>query len=300
MSESQPPSGPDFTKVGFGAMGNVEVRYDAAQHTTQNVTNDSSSTSHIHHDDKSQHVDQSVTNQTTVHQSGLSPRTLLAIVAVLIAGFAVIAIALRPGTQQTVVVPQPGNGTSAAMPSVPATSGPGTVTPSLPSPSTATLDLKLNKSSYKVDDLMEITVTSQQAGNLYVLAVWGDGRVDTLFPNSLRPDPKIAAGTRIILPTDFPPTADGQVLRYPMSMPALPGNPASATESIIAVLSPSPLNMPQSTELASMPGFAAVGMLDDPDFRTRGPQPKFMKLQSGARLDFGGLPQAAVHYDVHR
>ena len=66
------------------------------------------------------------------------------------------------------------------------------------------------------------------------------------------------------------------------------------------MLSPAPLALPQSTELDSAPGFAAVGMLDDPDFRTRGPQPKFMKMQEGPTLQFGSLPQSAVHYDVYR
>ncbi|MFZ4767428.1 MAG: DUF4384 domain-containing protein [Roseimicrobium sp.] len=172
----------------------------------------------------------------------------------------------------------------------------------MPAPSAVVelIQVKLNRPSYKVGEEMHITVTSPQAGYLYVLAVWADGRVDTLFPNTLRPDARVAAGTRLRLPDDLPPNAQQERLTYPMSMPALSGNPASATESILAVLSPAPLDLPKSTELQSLPGFAAVGTMDDPDFRTRGPQPKFIKMQKAPPLDFGTLPQAALHYEIRR
>jgi hypothetical protein len=66
------------------------------------------------------------------------------------------------------------------------------------------------------------------------------------------------------------------------------------------VLSPAPLDLPKSTELESSPGFAAVGTIEDPDFRTRGPQPKFIKMQKAQTLDFSTMPRAVVHYQIHR
>jgi hypothetical protein len=314
MSDTPPSSSPDFTKVGFGAMGNVEVRHDASQHS--------------HHEDKSQHSHvhyhvppatppwqpPETTNASgSNHGSGGSRHLTINIVFGL-GGLGLLFLLLKQPQHQPapIIVPpihienkiNSDNHTVVPPEKPPVIAPPPVVVPppAVTPPATVTevLQVKLNRPSYKVDELMEITVTSQQAGFLYVLAVWADGRVDTLFPNSLRSDAKVAAGAQIHLPADLPPAADGRVLRYPMAMPALPGNPTRATESILAVLSPAPLALPQSTELASVPGFAAVGMLDDPDFRTRGPQPKFMKMQKGPTLEFGALPQAAVHYDVYR
>lgn len=313
MPDSPSPSHPDYSKVGYGALGNVDVRHDASQHTTHNTTNNTTNhstntnTSHTHQEDNSQHhhVDQRVTKNTTVHQSGIPPVVFFGIICVIVAGLVLTILALKQGTPQQAVITIP-TAPLDPVPTPPVMAAQDSNTP--PSPATALpappnarpLELTLNRSSYAEGQLMEITVASQQAGYLYVLAVWGDGRVDTLFPNSLMPNAKITAGTRLRLPNDFPPTAGGEVLRYPMGMPALPGNPATATESILAVLSPAPLNLPKSTELASMPGFAAVGMMSDPEFRSRGPQPKYMKMQKAPTLDFGALPQAAVHYEVHR
>lgn len=280
MPDDTPPSqAPNFTKAGFGASGDVNNVYDASRHS--------------HHEDKSQH--------SHVHYHGIPPTcpsvdlqvspksrsggyadsgSKLHLTINIFVGLGALGLFfwfIKPEVIETLPWLKP-----------------------TPAPAVELIRVKLNRPSYKVDELMEITVTSQQAGYLYVLAVWADGRVDTLFPNSLRPDAKITAGTKIQLPRDFPPTGDGLVLRYPMAMPALPGNPTHATESILAVLSPAPLALPQSTELASAPGFAAVGMLNDPDFRTRGPQPKFMKMQVGPTIEFGSLPQAAVHYEIYR
>lgn len=324
MNENEPSSAPDFTKVGFGALGNVDVRHDASQHTTTNTTNNSSSASHTHHEDKSQHIDQSVTKQTTINNAGISYKivvgivvAIFAIICVVIAGFVLQTLALRPthgdvkvpinhlsGQKKTPVEQVAKIRESVMAPAAPPvqitinnqTTAP-VPTPLLPAPR---FTVELNQTSYKVGEDMHITVTSPQAGYLYVLAVWADGRVDTLFPNSLRPDARIAAGTRLRLPDDFPPNASQERLTYPMSMPALSGHPTSATESILAVLSPAPLDLPKSTELQSLPGFAAVGTMDDPDFRTRGPQPKFIKMQKAPTLDFGTLPQAAVHYEIRR
>lgn len=271
------------------------------------------------------HVDQSITKQTTINNTGISNKVvvgiivaILAIICVVIAGFVLQTLALRaplsdvlppiesileqvttPAEKDTktqveqVMAPAAppmqitiNNQTSAPVP-----------TPALPAP---VFSVKLNQSSYKVGEEMHITVTSPEAGYLYVLAVWADGRVDTLFPNSLRPDARVAAGTRLRLPDDLPPNAQQERLTYPTSMPALSGNPASAIESILAVLSPAPLDLPKSTELESSPGFAAVGTIEDPDFRTRGPQPKFIKMQKAQTLDFSTMPRAVVHYQIHR
>jgi hypothetical protein len=317
MNENESSSAPNFTKAGMGAMGDVNNVYDASQ----NTTNNSSNTSHTHHEDKSQHVDQSVTKQTTINNAGISNKVVVgiivaifAIICVVIAGFVLQTLALRaPQRDATVSVDAPGMKNRAstladkdAMTSAPVpvqiTINNQTAASATPTPSAApqALTVALNQPSYKVGEEMHITVTSPQAGYLYVLAVWADGRVDTLFPNSLRPDAKVAAGTTLRLPDDFPPNERQERLTYPMSMPALSGNPASATESILAVLSPAPLDLPKSTELESLPGFAAVGVMDDPDFRTRGPQPKFIKMQKAPMLDFGTLPQAAVHYEIRR
>lgn len=297
-SPSPSPSHPDFSKTGYGALGNVDVRHDASQHTTHDTTNHNTSTSHTHthQEDNSQHhhIDQRVTKHTTVHQSGISPMMVVGIIGVIIAGLLLTILALRQDTPPPAVIVTPPLG---PLPSPPLMAAPAT---GLPPTTARPLELTLNHSSYAEGQLMEITVTSRQPGHLYVLAVWADGRVDTLFPNTLRPDGRIKAGSQLRLPNDLPPTAGGEVLRYPMAMPALPGNPAAAAESIIAVLSPTPLNLPQSTELQSTPGFAAVGIMNDPEFRSRGPQPKFMKMQKAPTLDFGDLPQAAIHYEVHR
>jgi len=256
------------------------------------------------------HVDQSITKQTTINNTGISNKVvvgiivaILAIICVVIAGFVLQTLALRAPLsdvlppiesilEQVMAPAAPpmqitiNNQTSAPVP-----------TPALPAP---VFSVKLNQSSYKVGEEMHITVTSPEAGYLYVLAVWADGRVDTLFPNSLRPDARVAAGTRLRLPDDLPPNAQQERLTYPTSMPALSGNPASAIESILAVLSPAPLDLPQSTELESSPGFAAEGTSEDPDFRTRGPQPKFIKMQKAQTLDFSTMPRAVVHYQIHR
>ena len=282
-------------------MGDVNNVYDASRHTT----NHSTSSSHSHHEDKSQHYDQSVTKQVTVHNAGMSPVVMFAMVGVVVAGFVLMALALRPPLRDS----SPHADLSGSQNFVSATLAKDAkeimepVTPLKMSPMTEpvpTLDVRLNQSSYKVGDLLQINVTSLQAGHLYVLAVWADGRVDTLFPNSLHPEAKIAAGTSLRLPDDFPPNETQGILTYPLSMPQLPGNPASATESILAVLSPVPLDLPKSTELKSIPFFAAVGVMDDPEFRTRGPQPKFLKMQKSSMFDFGALPQAAVHYEIRR
>jgi hypothetical protein len=285
-------------------MGNVEVRHDASQHATHH----SSSSSHTHHEDKSQHIDQSTKVEKTSH--GMHPMLVVVLVCVIFVGSILIIVATRSAMSSqsgvgplaatvpptVVVIEQTSQSAKPAeknvSPPAAATSGP------LTQPPHGELQLALNQSSYKEGDLMEITLSTRQAGHLYVLAVWADGRVDTLFPNSLRPESWIEAGTRLTLPADLPPTKDGRVLTYPMAMPDLPGQPAQALESILAVLSPEPLNLPKSTELASSPGFAALGMMQDPGFRTRGPQPQFIDMRDVPRLDFGDLPQAAVHYRI--
>lgn len=253
-------------------------------------------------------------DQSSTHiHSGLSGRVALALVGLIVLGFAFTIHLLRHShpTQPPIVV-LPASAPQQSPPSRklpkdeprPATQAPqnAAALPFKPveTPHQEPLTLHLNRSSYRVGDLMEISLTIRQAGHLQVLAVWADGRVDTLFPNSLRPDGRVSAGTTLRLPQDLPPTADGQVLRYPMAMPDLPGNPDFATESIIAVLSPTPLPLPKAQDLPAAPGFTPIGILADLDFRKRGPQPQFIRLKQAPTLDFGGLPQAAVHYEIHR
>lgn len=313
-----PESSPDFSNVGMGAEGNVHVNHDASQHVTSHHTTtthtthhhtDTSRTENVHHDNSDRRIDQSTTH---VH-SGLSGRVALALAGVIVLGFAVTAYLLRPqppAPAPLVVLPAPSPVVVAPpsrtlpkdepAPRMEAAATTPVVVKPVAAPEGRALEISLNRSSYRVGDLMEITVTTRQAGHLHVLAVWADGRVDTLFPNTLRPDARVSAGTTLRLPNDLPATADGQVLRYPMALPDLPGNPDHAVESIIAVLSPTPLSLPAPVDLASAPGFAAVGMIADADFRTRGPQPQFIRLKQAPTLDFGGLPQAAVHYEIRR
>jgi len=104
MSDTPPPSSPDFTKVGFGAMGNVEVKHDASQHTTHN----SSSASHVHQEDKSTSYNNHVTHQKTTQVSGMHPLLVLALVAILIIGGLLMVMTLRQTPQNTsAVTPTP-------------------------------------------------------------------------------------------------------------------------------------------------------------------------------------------------
>ncbi len=104
MSDTPSPTGPDFTKVGFGAMGNVEVKHDASQHTTHNTAN----STHTHNDDKSTHHHSSVTHQKTTQVSGMHPLLVLALVAILIIGGLLMVMTLRQTPQITsAVTPTP-------------------------------------------------------------------------------------------------------------------------------------------------------------------------------------------------
>ena len=104
MSTTPPPSSPDFSKAGFGAMGNVEVKHDASQHTTNN----SSSTSHVHQEDKSTSYNNHVTHQKTTQVSGMHPLLVLALVAILIIGGLLMVMTLRQTPQNTsAVTPTP-------------------------------------------------------------------------------------------------------------------------------------------------------------------------------------------------
>jgi hypothetical protein len=135
-------------------------------------------------------------------------------------------------------------------------------------------------------------------GYLYVFAVWADGSVVTLFPNPLRPESFLNAGTSLHLPDDLPALPDGRVLQYPMEMPALPGAPTIMNEHVIAVLSPIPMKLPAGADNFG-PGFGSVGRLNDPTLATRGPSPRFLKLET-ITLNFENLPQSAVHYELRK
>ncbi|MCB1212245.1 MAG: DUF4384 domain-containing protein [Verrucomicrobiales bacterium] len=161
-----------------------------------------------------------------------------------------------------------------------------------PRPISQALKLNLNKLSYEEGELMTLSVEIPEDGYLYLYAVWADGRVDTLYPNELRPDAFQKAGTTLRLPGDLPPAPDGTVMRYPMGMPQLPGDPQIVTESIVAVLSKVPMKP------ISRAG-SGLGTLKDPGLRTRGPQPTYMQLDT-QRLDFTGLPHHAVSYTIRR
>ena len=163
--------------------------------------------------------------------------------------------------------------------------------PPPPPPAVTPLTVSLNQSSYREGDLMDITIDVPQDGYVYVYAVWADGKVDTLYPNELRPDAFMKAG-RLRLPQDLPPAPNGSVMRYPMAMPTLPGDPDSVTESIIAVVSPVPMKPVRA------PG-GGLGTLSDPGLRTRGPRPTYVQLDA-QRLDFTGLPHQAVSYTIRR
>jgi outer membrane protein OmpA-like peptidoglycan-associated protein len=113
MPDDTSPSSPDFTKVGFGAMGNVEVKHDASQHTTHSTTQHSQA----HHEDKSTSYNNHVTHQKTTQVSGMHPLLVLALVAILIIGGVLMVMALKPASQtpaattppapSVVIMPQP-------------------------------------------------------------------------------------------------------------------------------------------------------------------------------------------------
>src|SRR5205807_998041 len=54
--------------------------------------------------------------------------------------------------------------------------------------------------TYAVDDEVVITVTSAQAGYLYVFNVDGDGNIVCLFPNKYQTKNDIPAGTPVVIP----------------------------------------------------------------------------------------------------
>lgn len=104
MSAAPSPSSPDLSKVGFGAMGNVEVKHDASQHTTHNTSNNTQ----VHQEDKSTSYNNHVTHQKTTQVSGMHPLLVLALVAILIIGGLLMVMTLRQTPQITsAVTPTP-------------------------------------------------------------------------------------------------------------------------------------------------------------------------------------------------
>lgn len=93
MSDKPPPTSPDYSQTGYGALGDVKVEHDASQHTTHHTTN----TSHVH--------------QKTTQVSGMHPRQVLALVALLILGGVLLVMALRSTPQPAAIIaPAPGQG----------------------------------------------------------------------------------------------------------------------------------------------------------------------------------------------
>lgn len=104
MSDKPRPSSPDYSRTGYGALGDVKVEHDASQHTTHHTTN----TSHVHQEDKSTRYHSQVTHQKTTQVSGMHPLLVLALVALLILGGVLLVMALRPTSQPlTIIAPAP-------------------------------------------------------------------------------------------------------------------------------------------------------------------------------------------------
>ncbi|WP_395744790.1 DUF4384 domain-containing protein [Prosthecobacter sp.] len=218
---SSSAASPDFSKVGFGAMGNVEVRHDASQHTTHHVTHDSSTISHTHHDDKSQHIDQSVNQQTTIHHAGLSPMVLFAITCVIIAGFLLTILALRsapagagggqPQSVPAIVIENKPvvQVDSAMVPQAPRTGEvtqvPGPATVSLPEIVLAEVGVVADgrftpRTSFKSGELLTLRLKVSRACHVRVLYQPAQGDPVWMYPESSTGSDAVSGGREVLIP----------------------------------------------------------------------------------------------------
>ncbi|MBL9131714.1 MAG: hypothetical protein JNG86_10975 [Verrucomicrobiaceae bacterium] len=260
MNENEPTSGPNFTKAGLGAMGDVNNVYDASRHTTNHTTNHSSSTSQAHHEDKSQHIDQSVTKQTTVHQSGLSQTALFAIICVVVAGFVLVILAMNNARTPTppladagkiLPAPEPpakqpvDTGSTAKDASAPKAEprvSPPSPPPSLPSDAGLQLVFDRADRTYYDQDKQALRITVPKRGYLYAASVWADGQMRILcHPAILTPKPgAVEAGQTVDVPVinmSFTPpdpsaATTEEEIRVVLSDTLLPGIPADRRADI--------------------------------------------------------------------
>jgi hypothetical protein len=229
MSDQPASSAPDFTKAGMGAMGDVNNVYDASQQTTNNTTNNSSSTSHTQHEDKSQHIDQSVTKQTTIHHSGLSPMVLFALTCVIIAGFLFAILALKsessssPGSSGSNDKPAPGPATvvqvnmqgasTVEMKSPQPVVTTASSLPSMSSTTTASPPLILSadvgvfaagqftpRTSFKTNELLTLRLRVSRACQARVLYQPAQGDPMLMFPESGGGSSTVLAGVDVFIP----------------------------------------------------------------------------------------------------
>ncbi len=161
------------------------------------------------------------------------------------------------------------------------------------------------RDSYRQGELMELTVTANRTGYLYVAAYWADGQVYLLYPNFHAPkngENRVSAGQTIRLPGDLPPAADGRVMTYPMYFPE--GTPGTAaTETIFAFIAPTPVQLPEVTEDSDLgPAFRRLGLVKDKAgflSRFRGPGPELRFAQDVVSLP-EGLTIVTKDYQIRR
>ncbi len=187
---------PDFTKVGFGAMGPVEVKHDASQHTT--------------------------------HNHGLSPVILFAVICVLLAGFIFIVMEFRapevkpasvsfttssadggdavpPATPPPIVENKPA--IPAKPPAIPPATAPSTSpsTPARPVIETAEVGI-ISKSqftarnAFKTGELLTLRLRVSHDCRLRVIYQPAKGNPVRLFPESDAASDQIHGSTELSIP----------------------------------------------------------------------------------------------------
>ncbi|MGV3659068.1 MAG: hypothetical protein ACO1TE_02755 [Prosthecobacter sp.] len=260
MPDSTAQSSPDFSKVGYGAVGDVKVHHDASQHTTYNTTYNTTHNvaSHTHNEDKSHHIDRS--EQTTVNNSGLSQLIHFGVICVIIAGFVFVILALRPQPLPAIPLPSvveldPDKKLSPVIKAVPEKEASPVVAQDdapppqpapLPSPIPATLQVTLDRPDriYYDKDRQVLRITVPRRGHLYAASVWADGQMRILcHPDLLTPAAgTVEAGQTVEIPAinmSFTPpapsdTATEEEVRVVLSDTRLPGIPADRRADIRA------------------------------------------------------------------
>lgn len=227
MPDTPPSSGPDLSKIGFGALGNVEVNHDASQHI----------------------------DQKTWH--GMHPLLVIALVCVIFVGIIlVILVVSPPGRMAGPIDPSPKPITltddetkpqvkEAVNPSgeakthksppklpttIPSPAPKFGVTPAPPKDFHITFDRADRVYYHKDKQALQITVPKR--GYLYAASVWADGQMRILY----HPD--------ILTPNSPNPVEAGQTVPIPIiNMSFTPADPSATTteEEVRVVLSEAPL-----------------------------------------------------------
>lgn len=216
MSDAPSSSGPDFTKVGFGAMGNVDVKHDASVHTTHST----SQVNQTHHEDKSTHHNHHVTHHKTTHVEGMHPLLVVALVAVVGIVAVLLIMVMKPASQlETSSLPKSSAGIAtdnepdphprkASEIAVPRPAEPAPVQPvivSRPTIVNADVGVMVNgeftpRTSFKSGELLTLRLRVSRTCQVRALYQPAQGDPMLVFPESGDGSSLVAAGTDVFIP----------------------------------------------------------------------------------------------------